>query len=133
MDAISFVLGVRVSHLRGSNLSELIYRGETRLRLEANVTLVYRVSEKEVDDMDEGDLLKFSRSISPSGQSSYKLNGRRVNWDAYDECLQRIGILVKARNFLVFQVNYNFAKQSGKRAKERKLLFSICQYHALQK
>jgi structural maintenance of chromosome 1 len=55
--------------------------------------------------------LHFARVITSSGasseaayQSQYKINDRSVSWDAYNTKLTSYGILVKARNFLVFQV-----------------------------
>ncbi|CAM9845835.1 unnamed protein product [Laminaria digitata] len=53
--------------------------------------------------MEEGEEVHFSRVISIAGASSYRLNGKEVSWDAYEKRLRSIGVLVKARNFLVFQ------------------------------
>jgi hypothetical protein len=58
---------------------------------------------KQVDGYDDKDEITFRRSISPKGEGSYHLNGKEVTWTEYEEQLQSIGILVKARNFLVFQ------------------------------
>ncbi len=58
----------------------------------------------------DGDEVNFTRSILPSSsaepsfQSQYKIDNRTVSWDAYNSKLKSFGILVKARNFLVFQV-----------------------------
>ena len=41
--------------------------------------------------------------ISMSGASEYKLNGRVVSYSAYNSALVNLNILVKAKNFLVFQ------------------------------
>ena len=55
--------------------------------------------------------IHFTRSIVPTSasettfQSQYKIDGRTVTWDAYNAKLKSFGILVKARNFLVFQVH----------------------------
>lgn len=49
------------------------------------------------------DLTRVGR-ITTSGGSEYKLNGKTVPYKAYNEKLESFGILVKARNFLVFQV-----------------------------
>lgn len=42
-------------------------------------------------------------SISTSGQSTYFLNNKAVQWTAYNNQLEQFNILVKAKNFLVFQ------------------------------
>jgi hypothetical protein len=47
------------------------------------VTLVYHD-----DDNQE---IRFSRSISASGVSSYKLGSKDVTYEAYEEVLQKIG------------------------------------------
>jgi energy-coupling factor transporter ATP-binding protein EcfA2 len=117
MDAISFVLGVRTQQLRGS-LKELLYApaaadaaagpsaDQTRPR-RGFVQLVYVTA--------DGGEVTFARVIQPSGsdadaayQSVYKIDDRTVTWDAYVQRLGTYGILVKARNFLVFQVRVLF-------------------------
>lgn len=108
MDAISFVLGIRTAQLRGS-LRELLYSASADLGADQErprrgfVQLVYVT--------DAGDEVTFARVIQPSGgepeaayQSVYKIDERTVTWDAYASRLGVFGILVKARNFLVFQV-----------------------------
>jgi structural maintenance of chromosome 1 len=52
----------------------------------------------------EGDELHFMRTIAASGVGSYRINDQEVTWEAYDKRLKDIGVLTKARNFLVFQV-----------------------------
>ncbi|KAG0524006.1 hypothetical protein BDA96_07G172600 [Sorghum bicolor] len=100
MDAISFVLGVRSAHLRGAQLKDLIYALDDRDKeakgRRASVRLFYRQSNQEE--------LCFTRSITGGGGGSeYRINGSPVTWDQYNAKLRSLGILVKARNFLVFQ------------------------------
>lgn len=108
MDAISFVLGVHSSHLRSQNLKDMIYRSEA-LRNDGNegvpssrtsprkahVTTVYQT--------DEGREIKFKRSINQNGQSEYRINNSIVQYTEYNTALEKENILVKAKNFLVFQ------------------------------
>ncbi|KAL5229662.1 hypothetical protein ABZP36_028438 [Zizania latifolia] len=100
MDAISFVLGVRSAHLRGAQLKDLIYALDDRDKeakgRRASVRLVYRLP-------GNGDELHFTRTITGAGGSEYRIDGRLVTWDDYNAKLRSLGILVKARNFLVFQ------------------------------
>lgn len=42
--------------------------------------------------------------ISSAGASEYKINGKTVSYKRYNEQLESFNILVKAKNFLVFQV-----------------------------
>ncbi|KAJ3109189.1 Structural maintenance of chromosomes protein 1 [Phlyctochytrium planicorne] len=125
MDAVSFVLGVKSSHLRSSQLKDLIYKAETASRghlsgnalalqnsdepepTSATVTAVYRKS-----DMKE---LRFSRIILPNGTSEYRIGGKAVPYSTYSAALEDENILIKARNFLVFQGDVEaIASQSPK-------------------
>lgn len=47
--------------------------------------------------------LELMRSISTSGQSTYHLNSREVAYKNYNAQLEKFNVLVKAKNFLVFQ------------------------------
>jgi structural maintenance of chromosome 1 len=104
MDAISFVLGVRSAHLRGAQLRDLVYALDDADRdaaRRASVRLVYRLAGTGAAE------LHFSRSITTtagaSGGSEYRIDDRLVTWEDYNARLRSLGILVKARNFLVFQ------------------------------
>lgn len=116
MDAISFVLGVQSSHLRSAHLKDLIYRGkllETR-----DVSADVSGSENESDnnsanptrayvmalyERSNGDILKLKRTITLTGSSEYRINDKVVSATDYSTVLKKENILIKARNFLVFQ------------------------------
>ena len=62
----------------------------------------------------EGGEVHFERCIVPAGggegdafSSQYRLDGRAVGAEAYNARLEGYNILVRARNFLVFQVRTN--------------------------
>lgn len=101
MDAISFVLGIQPSHLRTQNLKDLIYRGRVDGDNEptkcdyAHVVAIYEKS--------PGETTHLMRSILMSGSSDYKINNKSVTALQYQMFLKQESILVKARNFLVFQ------------------------------
>ena len=124
MDAISFVLGVHSRQLRSTQLRDLIHRapGDTATDTErsAFVTLVYALAADEtlpakslstqhLSPSETQNLslspreLTFTRLLSDKGVGSYRLNGHDVSSETYQSQLKDIGILVKARNFLVFQ------------------------------
>jgi structural maintenance of chromosome 1 len=46
---------------------------------------------------------EWQRTITSSGASEYRINNRQVTQKQYNDALEEHGILVKARNFLVFQ------------------------------
>ena len=132
MDAISFVLGIKSSHLRSSHLKDLVYRGRvlktsvinedgsatapgthghidgddgangTQLasqeRNDPKTAWVMAVYEDEA-----GDEQLWKRTITSSGTSEYRINNRVVSAQQYNEALEVENILIKARNFLVFQ------------------------------
>jgi structural maintenance of chromosome 1 len=100
MDAISFVLGVQSRDLRSSQMKDLIYRhpgtisDQNRRPLRASATLVY-------EDEDRQREFRFTRVISPKAE--YRVNDKACSFAEYEKALGEIGVLVKARNFLVFQ------------------------------
>jgi structural maintenance of chromosome 1 len=119
MDAVAFVLGEKSKAIRGATLRELVYDGQQAGAARApgagpapetgqqsgpvacHVTLVFRHA--------DGREVHFTRAlVGGSGaaaavSSEYRLDGRVVSFDAYDSALQERGILLKARNFLVYQ------------------------------
>ena len=99
MDAISFVLGVRSAQLRGTTFKDLIYTIDladvSASGRSARVTLTYE-PEGEAE-------VRFSRVIEPSGSTHYEIDGARMTAEEYNDRLKSFGILVKARNFLVYQ------------------------------
>ncbi|KIR38118.1 cohesin complex subunit psm1 [Cryptococcus deuterogattii 99/473] len=115
MDAISFVLGVKSAQLRSTQLKDLIYRGRRAATREVgSETQTQTESGDDHSDArsawvmavymdDAGKDWTFRRSVSMSGSSSYFLDGRSVAWKDYNAQLAKFNILVKAKNFLVFQ------------------------------
>ena len=98
MDAISFVLGVQSAQLRGAALRDLVYSfdlADKETRRTAYVKLVY--------EAEDGVETVFSRHITAAGTGEYKVDGKACPAEAYNDRLKSHGILVKARNFLVFQ------------------------------
>lgn len=134
MDAISFVLGIKSSHLRSAHLRDLVYRGRvlrtstingdgsatrndlngdrngdvgsdddglrngTQERNDPKSAWVMAVYED-----DAGDEQLWKRTITNQGVSEYRINDRVVTAQQYNEALEAENILIKARNFLVFQ------------------------------
>lgn len=100
MDAIAFLFGVQSRELRSSQLKDLIFRPpgkiKTPLKLKATATLVY-------EDTESNEEYRFSRSVTPGGVGEYKVDGKVVSFADYEKQLSEIGVLLKARNFLVFQ------------------------------
>ena len=108
MDAISFVLGVRSMQLRGAQLKDLLYAYDDKDREQrgrrAFVKLVFITG--------SGEEMEFTRTITSAGSSEYRIGNWGVTWDVYNNTMRSLGILVKARNFLVFQVVYPLPLQS---------------------
>lgn len=132
MDAISFVLGIKSSHLRSAHLRDLIYRGRvlrtSKINEDGSATTngvnghvngdagaengVDGTQERNdpknawvmaVYEDDAGDEQLWKRTITNQGVSEYRINDRVVTAQQYNEALEAENILIKARNFLVFQ------------------------------
>ncbi|KAG1248774.1 hypothetical protein G6F68_013656 [Rhizopus microsporus] len=105
MEAISFVLGVQSAELRSHNLKDMIYRSEAMSNdgtsssghspRRASVTAVYQNS--------QGREFKFMRIVTSDGRTEFRINDRVVTYSKYNSSLEKENILVKAKNFLVFQ------------------------------
>ncbi|KAK9464657.1 RecF/RecN/SMC [Lipomyces arxii] len=119
MDAISFVLGIKSSHLRSSQLKDLVYRG--RVMNEDNFTATQNNNDPATASViatymkDDETELHLKRSITSTGASEYRLNSKVVTAHDYSRALEEENILIKARNFLVFQGDVEaIASQSPK-------------------
>ncbi|KAL2262582.1 hypothetical protein VTK26DRAFT_847 [Humicola hyalothermophila] len=133
MDAISFVLGIKSSHLRSTHLRDLVYRGRVMKtsKIQDDGTAApaanghvngiengdddegssQRASRNDpktawvmaVYEDDAGEEQRWKRTITSSGTSEYRINDRVVTAQQYNQALEEENILIKARNFLVFQ------------------------------
>lgn len=132
MDAISFVLGIKSSHLRSAHLKDLVYRGrvlktskinddgsadapETNGHANGDANGIDQGDQRPtrgdpktawvmaVYEDDAGDEQRWKRSITNQGSSEYRINDRVVTAQQYNDALEAENILIKARNFLVFQ------------------------------
>jgi structural maintenance of chromosome 1 len=120
MDAIAFVLGEKTKAMRGATLRELVHDGgggaeEGGRPKKCHVTLVYVTA--------GGEETHFSRCVTAAGASEYRLNGVSVSYEHYDSRLRGFGILLRARNFLVFQGDVESV--AGKSPKELTALFEL--------
>ncbi|KAJ5594096.1 Structural maintenance of chromosomes protein 1 [Penicillium hispanicum] len=130
MDAISFVLGIKSSHLRSTNLRDLVYRGRvlrtSKVDGEGAANGADEEQEEDAENVDAsqdvgglhdpktawvmavyeddaGEEQQWRRSITSQGGSEYRINNRIVTAQQYNEALEAENILIRARNFLVFQ------------------------------
>ncbi|KAG7455804.1 hypothetical protein MATL_G00244900 [Megalops atlanticus] len=97
MDALSFVMGDRAANLRVRHTRDLIHGAHIGRPAAATASVTMRYCE---DNGDEE--LAFSRTIN-GASSEYRINGQQVTLAKYTAELEKIGIVVKARNCLVFQ------------------------------
>lgn len=132
LDAISFVLGIQPSQLRSHQLRDLIYRGRVENAGLLGIAGVdtddfekqpYPPSESDptsayvcaVYEKDNGECVKLRRTINNNGSSDYRIDEKIVTALQYSLALKAENILVKAKNFLVFQGDIeNVAAQSPK-------------------
>ncbi|KAF4023050.1 hypothetical protein G4228_014626 [Cervus hanglu yarkandensis] len=114
MDALSFVMGEKIANLRVKNIQELIHGAHIGkpVSSSASVKVVYLE--------ESGEEKTFARTIR-GGCSEYRFNDNPVSRSAYITELEKIGIIVKARNCLVFQGTVESI--SMKKPKERTQFF----------
>nr|XP_021153018.1 structural maintenance of chromosomes protein 1B isoform X2 [Columba livia] len=114
MDAVSFVMCEKISNLRVKSVRELIHGAHVGKPVSstASVKIVYCE--------EDGEEKTFSRVIRGSC-SEYFFNDKSVSRSAYISELEKVGILVKARNFLIFQGTVESIAM--KKPKERTQLF----------
>ena len=107
-------------------MKDLIFRppgAERDETLSAKASLVYvEPSQDDTDDNEEEEEMRssqkqsrlskklpqgkttiFSRIVTNKGTGEYQINGKSVTFKQYEKKLASIGVLLKARNFLVFQ------------------------------
>ncbi|KYO44783.1 structural maintenance of chromosomes protein 1A isoform B [Alligator mississippiensis] len=114
MDALSFVMGERTANLRVKNIQELIHGAHVGKPVSsvASVKMVYCE--------ENGKEKTFARIIQGSS-SEFLFNDKPVSQSVYTAELEKIGIIVKARNCLVFQGEVESIAM--KKPKERTQLF----------
>uniref|UniRef100_A0A8C3SMD6 Structural maintenance of chromosomes 1B n=1 Tax=Chelydra serpentina TaxID=8475 RepID=A0A8C3SMD6_CHESE len=114
MDALSFVMGERTANLRVKSVRELIHGAHVGKPFSstASVKIVYCE--------ENGEERTFSRIIRGSC-SEFLFNDKAVSRSVYTAELEKIGIIVKARNCMVFQGAVESIAM--KKPKERTQLF----------
>ncbi|XP_056370598.1 structural maintenance of chromosomes protein 1B [Oenanthe melanoleuca] len=114
MDAVSFAMCEKTSNLRVKSVRELIHGAHVGKPVSstASVKMVYCE--------EDGEEKTFSRVIRGSC-SEFLFNDKSVSRSAYISELEKVGILVKARNCLVFQGTVESIAM--KKPKERTQLF----------
>ncbi|NXF09394.1 SMC1B protein, partial [Smithornis capensis] len=114
MDAVSFVMCEKTSNLRVKNIQELIHGAHVGKPVSstASVKIVYCE--------EDGEEKTFSRVIRGSC-SDFFFNDKSVSRSTYISELGKVGILVKARNCLIFQGTVESIAM--KKPKERTQLF----------
>ncbi|XP_040894537.1 structural maintenance of chromosomes protein 1B [Toxotes jaculatrix] len=96
MDALSFAMGERAASLRVKHLRDLVHGAH----IGRPVSDTARVAIRYCDDNDQETV--FCRTIT-GDSSEYCINGVHFTLAKYVEELEKIGIVTKARNCLVFQ------------------------------
>ncbi|XP_009510627.1 structural maintenance of chromosomes protein 1B [Phalacrocorax carbo] len=114
MDAVSFAMCEKISNLRVKSVRELIHGAHVGKPVSstASVKIVYCE--------EDGEEKTFSRVIR-GACSEFLFNDKSVSRSTYISELEKVGILVKARNFLIFQGTVESI--AVKKPKERTQLF----------
>lgn len=97
MDAISFALGLRSSHLHAAQHEQFtVDRDEETKGRRASVGLIYHPPNL------EGECLQLTRTITGSGRCTYRVGG--LTWGEYNDQIRALEFLIKARHSLRLQV-----------------------------
>uniref|UniRef100_A0A8C0U9X2 Structural maintenance of chromosomes 1B n=1 Tax=Cyanistes caeruleus TaxID=156563 RepID=A0A8C0U9X2_CYACU len=114
MDAVSFVVCEKTSNLRVKSVGELIHGAHVGKPVSSTASV------KIVCCEEDGEEKTFTRVIRGSC-SEFLFNDKSVSRSAYISELEKVGILVKARNCLIFQGTVESIAM--KKPKERTQLF----------
>ncbi|XP_008409065.1 structural maintenance of chromosomes protein 1B [Poecilia reticulata] len=119
MDALSFAIGERVASLRVKHLRDLVHGAHIGKPVSDTARVALRfLNDDEIETV-------FCRTIT-GDSSAYHINGSHVSHAKYIEELEKIGIVTKAQNCVVFQGAVEAI--ALKDPKERtKMLECICQ------
>uniref|UniRef100_A0A667Y4J8 Structural maintenance of chromosomes protein 1B-like n=1 Tax=Myripristis murdjan TaxID=586833 RepID=A0A667Y4J8_9TELE len=112
MDAMSFAMGERVASLRVRRTTDLIHGAHIGQPVSHTASVAMRYCQ------DDGEETVFCRSIS-GDSSEYRVNAIHVTLAKYLEELEKIGIITKARNCLVFQVNNRVHCHEGSKGEDQ--------------
>mmetsp|Transcript_41940 Transcript_41940/g.98382 ORF Transcript_41940/g.98382 Transcript_41940/m.98382 type:complete len:1245 (-) Transcript_41940:89-3823(-) len=107
MEAISFVLGLQARHLRGERLQDLVHKKasgavEDVAGKSTSVEVIFSLQEAQEGAVQD-DTVSFQRVILSSGESRFLWNSAAVSAQEYQQKLEEIKILSKAKNFLILQ------------------------------
>ncbi|CAI5438701.1 unnamed protein product [Caenorhabditis angaria] len=105
MDAISFVLGERTQSLRVKKLSDLIHGAPINKPVAKScfVTMNYVYG-------DGGKTKSFTRGVN-NGSSEFKIDGRQVTVQQYNQEMEGINIFIKAKNFFELSRSHDFQQE----------------------
>lgn len=105
LDAICFVLGITsLSHVRASNLQELIYKYGNAGINKASVTIIFDNADKKYSPIgcEEYDEIIVTRTIY-QGKSKYFLNGYSATQDNIKSLFQSVQLNISNPHFLIMQ------------------------------
>jgi structural maintenance of chromosome 2 len=105
LDAICFVLGISsLSHVRASNLQELVYKYGNSGISKASVSLIFDNTDKRYSPIgcEEYDQVVITRSIA-QGKSKYYLNGYTVTQDNIKSLFHSVQLNINNPHFLIMQ------------------------------
>uniref|UniRef100_W5NKF9 Structural maintenance of chromosomes protein n=1 Tax=Lepisosteus oculatus TaxID=7918 RepID=W5NKF9_LEPOC len=102
MDALCFALGERAGCLRVKHARDLVHGAHIGVPVPGAAGVAVTFCEVPGEEEEEEEEKTFSRTIT-GDTSEYRINGTLVALSRYTSELQRLGIIVKARNCFVFQ------------------------------
>lgn len=115
MDAISFVFGERPNSLRVKKLSDLIHGSNVKQPVSNRCSVTAVLVTKDGGTETEKTFQRSATDRERGADSEYRVDQTVVSRDEYVTELERLNIIIKPRNFLVFQGQVmNIATQNPK-------------------
>ncbi|WVW83042.1 hypothetical protein I302_105059 [Kwoniella bestiolae CBS 10118] len=104
MDAISFVLGVKSAQLRSTQLKDLVYRGRKAAQIDDEEMDIDEETQQTQLGSDTDARTAWVMVVYEDEKGKeWSFRRRSVAWKEYNGQLEKFNVLVKAKNFLVFQ------------------------------
>ncbi|KAK0409910.1 hypothetical protein QR680_004837 [Steinernema hermaphroditum] len=104
LDAICFVLGIsNLSHVRATNLNDLVYKqGQTGVN-RAAVTITFEVNKNSPLFCQGQSRIVIRRQVTINGVSSYLINGKSATIGRIADLFRSVGLNINNPHFLIMQ------------------------------
>ncbi|KAF3852186.1 hypothetical protein F7725_005541 [Dissostichus mawsoni] len=125
LDSICFLLGItNLSHVRASNLQDLVYKNGQGGITKATVSITFDNSNKSQSPLgfETHDEITITRQVVIGGRNKYLINGVNANNTRVQDLFCSVGLNVNNPHFLIMQILAMIEEAAGTRMYECKKL-----------